>query len=82
MWKTIKKHGLPYPKTPVYLLQIGNNNCFIAFDDFLVRPQYWVVLDFYDIIEKTQDDQMVILRKKNNVVIPTELIKKYELDED
>ena len=55
--------------------------CLIAFDDFLNRPHYHVVLNYYDIVEKTSDNRMVILRKKPGVTsIPEELIKKYELD--
>ncbi len=57
-----------------------NNDCVIVFDDFLDRPNYHVVLDYYDIIEKTQDNRMVILKKKLNVKsIPKEMIEKYEL---
>ena len=52
---------------------IINNNCVIAFDDFITREHY------FDIVEKTEDNRMVILKKKNNKVIPHELIKKYEL---
>lgn len=59
---------------------IINKKCLIAFDDFLNRPSYHVVLDYYDIIEKTIDNRMVILQKKTNIKsIPEELIKKYEL---
>jgi len=62
---------------------IINNDCLIAFDDFLKRQEYHIVLDFYDIIEKTSDNNMVILKKKKDVdSIPDELIKKYELDEN
>ena len=62
MWKTIKKHGLPYPKTPVYLLQIGNNNCFIAsynekkgkFETFLYDEiEIKDVLKYHDMIYPT-----------------------------
>ena len=56
-----------------------NPNCLIAFDDFLDRPHYHVVLNYFDIIDKTLDKRMVILKKKNNISIPQELIKKYEL---
>ena len=56
-----------------------NDDCFIAFDDFLNRPLYHIVLKYFDIIEKTQDNRMVILKKKKNVNIPKELIEKYEL---
>jgi len=55
-------------------------DCLIAFDDFLNRKQYHVVLDYYNIIEKTKSNRMVILQKKKNVTsIPDDLIKKYEL---
>tara|TARA_X000000368_G_scaffold391663_1_gene355818 strand:+ start:1756 stop:2367 length:612 start_codon:yes stop_codon:yes gene_type:complete len=58
------------------------DSCLIAFDDFIVRQEtYGKVLDYYDIIEKTLDNSMVILRKKQNVKsIPLEVIKQYELD--
>jgi hypothetical protein len=58
---------------------IIKDNCLIAFDDFLIRPEYCIVLEYFDIIEKTKDNSMVILKKKKNVIIPKELIKKYEL---
>lgn len=57
-----------------------NDNCVIAFDDFLNRPGYHIVLKFYDIIEKTSNKRMVMLRKKRNIKsIPIGLIKKFEL---
>jgi hypothetical protein len=58
---------------------IIKDTCLIAFDDFLDRPQYHLVLKYFDVIEKTQDNRMVILKKKKNVTIPKELIEKYEL---
>ena len=58
------------------------DNCLIAFDDFLNRPPYHIVLEYFDIIEKTEDNKMVILKKKKNVNIPKELIEKYELNPD
>tara|TARA_Y100000992_G_scaffold199047_1_gene135509 strand:- start:104 stop:736 length:633 start_codon:yes stop_codon:yes gene_type:complete len=58
---------------------IIKNNCLIAFDDFLNRPQYHIVLEYFDIIEKTIDNRMVILKKKANVNISKEVIEKYEL---
>jgi hypothetical protein len=61
---------------------IINDGCFIAFDDFLNRKKYHIVLNYYDIVEKTEDKRMVILRKKKNVSIPDDLIKKYELIPD
>jgi protein O-GlcNAc transferase len=57
-----------------------NDDCLIIFDDFLNRKHYHVVLKYYDIVEKTIDERMVVLKKKKNISsIPKELIKKYEL---
>ena len=58
-------------------------DCLIAFDDFLKRPQYHIVLDYYNIVEKTKDNSMVILQKKGDVsYIAEDIIKKYELIAD
>jgi hypothetical protein len=54
-------------------------SCLIAFDDFLNRKEYHIVLNYFDIVDKTADKRMVILRKKNNVDIPQKFIKIYEL---
>lgn len=60
-------------------------NCFkvispktqIAFDDFLDRDHYHIILDYYDIVEKA--DRLVILKKKKNIQPPNEeIITKYE----
>ena len=56
-----------------------NSDCFIVFDDFLNRPQYHIVLNYYDIIEKSSDNIMVILKKKADATVPRELIEKYEV---
>ena len=59
---------------------IINTDCFIVFDDFLDRPQYHVVLDYYDIVENTIDNRMVVLQKKKCIdFVPEKLIQKYEL---
>jgi hypothetical protein len=58
---------------------IIKNECLIVFDDFLNRPHYHIVLDYFNIVEKTIDNRMVILKKKINVSIPQKLIAKYEL---
>ena len=58
---------------------IIKDNCIIAFDDFLNRHQYHIVLEYFDIIEKTTDNRMVILKKKKNKEVPKELIEKYQL---
>lgn len=44
-----------------------SNRCLIAFDDFLDRPKYHVVLPYYDIVEQTHDNRMVILKKKQGI---------------
>ena len=59
-----------------------SNSCLIAFDDFLDRSQYHVVLNFYDIVEQTKDNRMAILRKKLVPGPPKELIEKYEVFRD
>jgi hypothetical protein len=60
-----------------------SSDCVVVFDDFLNRSHYHVVLDYYDILEKTVDEQMVILKKKQNIIsIPEDIIKKYEFISD
>ena len=55
------------------------NSSKICFDDFLNRKNYHVVLDYFEIIEHTSDNCMVILQKKSNVLKPSkELIEQYE----
>jgi protein O-GlcNAc transferase len=61
---------------------IIKDNCLIAFDDFLNRPHYHIVLEYFDILEKTEDNRMVILKKKMNINITQEIIDKYELIKD
>ena len=61
---------------------IIKDTCLIAFDDFLVRSHYHIVLEYFDIIEKTTDNRLVILKKKKNKNIPKELIEKQELIPD
>ena len=56
------------------------DDCLIIFDDFLDRKYYHVVLDFYDIIDQTEDQRMVVLRKKKAIKTkPSEkMIQRYE----
>ena len=62
---------------------VVSSECRIVFDDFLTRPYYHVVLDFYEIVEKTEDACLVVLKKKKDVSSPPpELIAKYELIAD
>jgi hypothetical protein len=55
-----------------------SEECLIAFDDFLDRPNYHVVLDYYDVVDKTIDNRMVILCKKKTIFVPCALIEEYE----
>jgi len=59
--------------------ELINDDCIIAFDDFLNRPHYHIILDFFYIVEKTNDNRMVILKKKKQKCIPYELIEMYQL---
>ena len=62
--------------------QVIKEDCFVLFDDFLNRPHYHVVLNYFDIIEKTSDNRLVVLRKKKGTHVPEDIIKKYELIHD
>ena len=62
--------------------EVINDDCYIIFDDFLNRKNYHIILVYYEIVEKTEDKRMVILRKKKNISIPADLIKNYELIPD
>lgn len=57
-------------------LQITPPNCVILFDDFLNRPHYHIVLQYCEIVEKTSDNCMVVLRKTKEV--PSGMIAQYE----
>jgi len=60
-----------------------SNDCVIAFDDFIDRPQYHIVLDYYDIIDDTKDKWLVMLKKRRHIKGPSqELIRRYELIPD
>ena len=61
---------------------IIRDDCLILFDDFLNRKHYHIVLNYFDIKEKTQDERMVVLTKKQGVYVPRELINKYEAVKD
>jgi hypothetical protein len=56
------------------------DDCLIAFDDFLNRPGYHIVLDYYDIVDKSKDNIMAILKKKKTITNgpSKELIEEYE----
>ena len=60
-----------------------NDGCYIIFDDFLNRKKYHIILNYYDIVDKTKDKRMVVLRKKKNISIPDDkIVKNYELIPD
>jgi hypothetical protein len=62
-------------------LKCFGSGALIAFDDFLDRKHYHIVLDYYDIVEKTADGRMAILKEK--AVAPSaDLIQMYELVRD
>lgn len=56
-----------------------NEDCIIAFDDFLNRPYYHEVLKYFSIVDKTQDNHMVFLKKIPDTTVDITLINKYEL---
>ena len=57
-----------------------SDKCQIVFDDFLNRPHYHDVLEFYDIVRNTDDNVMVVLKKKKGIDGPSiALLEKYEL---
>jgi protein O-GlcNAc transferase len=61
---------------------ILDENGLIAFDDFLNRPTYHIVLNYFEIVKKTLDNRMVILKKRGSNLEgpPASLIEKYEKD--
>ena len=61
---------------------IINENTHILFDDFMNRPEYHIVLKYFDIIEKTNDNCMVCLKKKSDIVIDQKDILDYNLEEN
>jgi hypothetical protein len=56
-----------------------NENCIVVFDDFLNRPRYNIILDYFTIIEQTEDNSLVVLQWTVGSVPSLELIEKYEI---
>jgi len=54
------------------------DSCIVVFDDFLDRPQYHIILDYFTIIEETKNKSLVVLQWKVGSVPSLELIEKYE----
>jgi hypothetical protein len=55
-----------------------NDDCIIILNNFFNRSYYHIVLGFFNIIEKSEDNCMVILKKNKKNVPSLDLIKKYE----
>jgi len=54
------------------------DSCIVVFDDFLDRSQYHLILDYFTILEQTENRSLVVLQRKKGTVPSLELIKKYE----
>jgi glycosyltransferase involved in cell wall biosynthesis len=64
----------------LHCFEMISDDCLIVFDDFLNRPYYNDVLEFYDIVRKTEDNVMVVLKKKKGIDGPSQdLLNKYDL---
>jgi hypothetical protein len=61
---------------------IINDNCIILFNDFLYRDKYHEILKYFFIIDKTNDNSMVALKKNPYSIPPLEIIQKYESIKD
>jgi hypothetical protein len=59
-----------------------NDDCIVIFDDFLNRSYYHIILGYFTVIEQSEDNCMVILKKNKKNIPPLELIKKYEQIKD
>jgi hypothetical protein len=66
--------------TALKLHQAISDTTYVAFDDFLIRPQYHDVLDYYTLVE--QGKTMVILQRDSARPPPESLLAAYELKED
>ena len=64
----------------ISLLKNKNSECIYLFDDYFIRPYYWVVNNYVKIYKKI--DNLAVLKIKNNIN-KTEIrkvIKVYEHD--
>lgn len=57
-----------------------SDTCIVLFDDFFPREFYHDVLNYFDVVEKTSDNNMAVLKKKPGLTVPSELIARYEMD--
>ncbi len=57
---------------------IINENCIVLIDDFINRPCYHIVLDYYHVVEK--GNRMISLKKNNNKKVSLNDIEKYKYD--
>jgi hypothetical protein len=54
-----------------------SDSAVLIFDDFWIRPHYHIVLDYYDVIQRS--GTAALLKQKVGTAVPTELIQQYEL---
>lgn len=66
--------------TALKLHQAISDATIVAFDDFLIRKHYHLVLDYYKVLDEGKT--MVILQRDPAKVPPMELIRQYELIAD
>jgi len=57
-----------------------NYNCIILFNNFFDRIEYSIILEYYDVIENSEDNSMAVLKKKINNSPNEDIIKNYEYD--
>ena len=64
----------------ISLLKNKNSKCIYLFDDYFLRPYYWVVQDYIKIYKKI--DNLAVLKIKNNIKKSDmkKVIKLYEHD--
>lgn len=56
-----------------------SEECVFLFDDFWNRPQYHIVLTYFESIDPYMNRQMAVLKQRKNMVVPKDIIKQYEL---
>lgn len=60
-------------------LQVIDEKSILIFDDFFPRKEYHIVLNWFEIIDSTNNKNMVVLKKKKNVLPPSNrVLSRYE----
>lgn len=57
-----------------------DDDCVVLFDDFLNRPQYHIVKEYYDIIE--HGTQLVVMKKRCDTTVTSDMMDKYDTFKD